>query len=86
MTIWGATLCQYTEELGIKEKSGVLASMQTREAFLSTPDKKLEEQKISLDAHHFNPITTFQIHQANGIYVTQVKENQAIFLKQCSET
>lgn len=43
----------------------------------------LEKQKISLDAHHFNPITTAQIHQANGIYVTQVKENQAIFLKQC---
>jgi len=43
----------------------------------------LEKQKISLDAHHFNPITTTQIHQANGIYVTQVKENQAIFLKQC---
>jgi len=43
----------------------------------------LEKQKVSLDAHHFNPITTTQIHQANGIYVTQVKENQAIFLKQC---
>ena len=40
-------------------------------------------QKISLDAHHFNPITTTQIHQAEGIYVTQVKENQATFLKQC---
>ena len=38
---------------------------------------------MSLDAHHFNPITTAQIYQANGIYLTQVKENQAIFLKQC---
>ncbi|MFI3221703.1 MAG: ISAs1 family transposase, partial [Methylococcaceae bacterium] len=42
-----------------------------------------DSQKISLDAHHFNPITTTQIHQAKGIYVTQVKENQATFLKQC---
>jgi hypothetical protein len=32
----------------------------------------LEKQKISLDAHHFNPITTTQIHQANGIYVTPI--------------
>jgi predicted transposase YbfD/YdcC len=43
----------------------------------------LDNQKISLDAHHFNPITTTQIHQAEGIYLTQVKENQATFLKQC---
>jgi len=46
-------------------------------------ESRLEQQKVSLDAHHFNPITTTQIHQANDIYVTQVKENQAIFLKQC---
>ncbi len=43
----------------------------------------LGHQKISLDAHHFNPITTAQIHQAEGLYLTQVKENQAIFLQQC---
>lgn len=46
-------------------------------------DSGLEKQKILLDAHHFNPITTTQIHQADGIYLTQVKENQATFLKQC---
>ena len=46
-------------------------------------DSGLEKQKVSLDAHHFNPITTTQIHQADGIYLTQVKENQATFLKQC---
>lgn len=46
-------------------------------------DSGLEKQKVSLDAHHFNPITTTQIHQAEGIYLTQVKENQATFLKQC---
>ncbi len=46
-------------------------------------DSGLDNQKISLDAHHFNPITTAQIHQAQGIYLTQIKENQATFLKQC---
>jgi predicted transposase YbfD/YdcC len=46
-------------------------------------DSGLEKQKVSLDAHHFNPATTAQIHQAGGIYLTQVKENQATFLQQC---
>jgi len=46
-------------------------------------DSGLGKQKISLDAHHFNPKTTTQIHQEKGIYLTQVKENQATFLKQC---
>lgn len=43
----------------------------------------LGNQKISLDAHHFNPTTTTQIHKNNGIYLIQVKENQAILLQQC---
>jgi predicted transposase YbfD/YdcC len=43
----------------------------------------LGSQKISLDAHHFNPTTTTQIHQDNGIYLIQAKANQAIFLQQC---
>jgi predicted transposase YbfD/YdcC len=46
-------------------------------------DCGLEKQKVTLDAHHFNPTTTAQIHQAGGVYLTQVKENQAIFLQQC---
>ena len=46
-------------------------------------DSGLEKQKVSLDAHHFNPATTAQIHQAGGLYLTQVKENQAVFLQQC---
>ena len=46
-------------------------------------DSGLEKQKVSLDAHHFNPITTAQIDQAGGVYLTQVKENQATFLQQC---
>jgi hypothetical protein len=46
-------------------------------------DSGLEKQKVSLDAHHFNPTTTAQIHQAGGVYLTQVKENQAVFLQQC---
>lgn len=46
-------------------------------------DSGLEKQKTSLDAHHFNPITTAQIHQAGGLYLTQAKGNQEEFLRQC---
>lgn len=46
-------------------------------------DSGLDKQKVSLDAHHFNPATTAQIHQAGGLYITQAKENQATFLQQC---
>ena len=47
-------------------------------------DSGLEKQKVSLDAHHFNPCTTAQIHQAGGIYLTQAKENQPVFLRSLS--
>lgn len=43
----------------------------------------LEQQKITLDAHHLNPLTTSQIHQAGGSYIIQVKENQPILLDKC---
>ena len=43
----------------------------------------LEKRKISLDAHHCNPITLSQISVAGGIYMVQVKENQPILLEQC---
>jgi predicted transposase YbfD/YdcC len=46
-------------------------------------ETQLETQKMSLDAHHCNPETTAQIHQAGGIYLTQVKNNQPVLLKQC---
>ena len=46
-------------------------------------DSGLEKRKVSLDAHHFNPATLGQIHQAGGIYLTQAKENQPVFLQQC---
>jgi predicted transposase YbfD/YdcC len=36
----------------------------------------LDEGKVTLDALHFNPKTTRQIHQAGGLYVIQVKDNQ----------
>jgi predicted transposase YbfD/YdcC len=36
----------------------------------------LDEGKVTLDALHFNPKTTRQIHQAGGVYVIQVKDNQ----------
>jgi len=44
---------------------------------------QLEARKVTLDAHHCNPTTTAQIHQAGGQYVIQVKENQPILLTQC---
>ena len=43
----------------------------------------LEAQKVTLDAHHCNPKTTAQIHQAGGQYLIQVKKNQPILLAQC---
>lgn len=46
-------------------------------------DSGLEKQKVTLDAHHFNPTTTAQIHQAGGVYLTQVKDNQTVFLEHC---
>jgi predicted transposase YbfD/YdcC len=36
----------------------------------------LETAKVTLDALHLNPQTTAQIHQAQGTYLIQVKENQ----------
>ena len=45
----------------------------------------LEKGKVTLDAHHCNPITTAQIHQAGGSYLTQIKDNQPILLEQCKE-
>jgi len=44
---------------------------------------QLETHKVTLDAHHCNPQTTAQIHQAGGQYVIQVKENQPLLLTQC---
>ncbi len=46
---------------------------------------ELEAQKVTLEAHHCNPTTTAQIHQAGGQYVIQVKENQPILLKACQD-
>lgn len=48
-------------------------------------DTGLESQNVSLDAHHCNPETTAQINQAKGIYLVQVKENQAALLLQCEK-
>jgi len=43
----------------------------------------LEKGKVTLDALHCNPTTTAQIHQAGGLYLTQVKENQPTLRAQC---
>lgn len=43
----------------------------------------LERHKVTLDAHHCNPKTTAQIHQAGGQYIVQIKGNQPTLLKQC---
>ena len=40
----------------------------------------LDQPKVTLDALHCNPKTTAQIHTAAGIYLTQVKANQAALL------
>jgi len=45
----------------------------------------LEAHHVTLDAHHCNPTTTSQIHQAGGQYLIQVKENQPILFKQCQD-
>lgn len=45
----------------------------------------LEAHQVTLDAHHCNPKTTAQIHQAGGQYVIQVKENQPILFNQCQD-
>lgn len=44
---------------------------------------QLEAHKVTLEAHHCNPTTTAQIHQAGGQYVIQVKESQPLLLTQC---
>lgn len=46
---------------------------------------QLEAHKVTLDAHHCNPHTTAQIHQAGGQYVIQVKGNQPLLLTQCQQ-
>ncbi|MCI5157289.1 MAG: ISAs1 family transposase [Candidatus Electrothrix sp. AUS1_2] len=43
----------------------------------------LERQKVTLDAHHLNPLTTSQIHQAGGRYLIRAKENQPILSDKC---
>jgi predicted transposase YbfD/YdcC len=43
----------------------------------------LDRQKVSLDAHHCNPLTTSQIDRNGGLYLIQVKGNQSILEEQC---
>jgi predicted transposase YbfD/YdcC len=48
-------------------------------------ESELEAHQVTLDAHHCNPTTMAQIHQAGGQYVIQVKENQPVLLQQCQD-
>ena len=44
----------------------------------------LDQQKVTLDAHHCNPVTTAQNSTSGGgTYLIQVKENQPTLLQQC---
>ena len=45
----------------------------------------LEKAKVTLDSLHCTPATTAQINQAGGVYLTQIKENQEILLKQAQQ-
>lgn len=45
----------------------------------------LEKRKVTLDALHFNPTTTRQIHQAGGVFIIQLKDNQPTLLAQMSQ-
>ncbi len=45
----------------------------------------LEKGKISLDALHFNPTTTQQSHQAGGLFIIQLKDNQPTLFGQMSQ-
>ncbi len=46
-------------------------------------EAQLAGQKVTLDAHHCNPKTTAQIHQAGGEYLIQIKQNQPKLLAYC---
>lgn len=45
----------------------------------------LEKGKITLDALHFNPTTTQQSHQAGGLFIIQLKDNQPTLFGQMSQ-
>ena len=44
----------------------------------------LDKDKITLDALHFNPLSTGQINQAGGWFVIQLKDNQPLLAAQLS--
>ena len=45
----------------------------------------LQKGKITLDALHVNPTTTQQSHQAGGLFIIQLKDNQPTLFEQMSQ-
>ena len=72
-----------TREAVAQARQGGDKSSEIPEVRTLLKDSGPERRKVSLDAHHFNPATLGQIHQAGGVYLTQAKENQPVFLQQC---
>lgn len=69
-------------EMGQARQSGAKSSEIPVVRDLLT-EQGLNNQKITLDAHHCNPKTTAQINTSKGTYLTQVKNNQSTLLSQC---
>jgi predicted transposase YbfD/YdcC len=82
-TLWAVTHTTRTV-LAQREMRGPKSSevVAVRELLQETG---LEKARVTLDALHCNPITTAQVHQAGGIYLTQVKDNQSALATQCQQ-
>ena len=72
-----------TREVVAQARQSGAKSSEIPEVRTLLKDSGLEMQKVSLDAHHFNPATLGQIHRAGGVYLVQAKETQPVFLQQC---
>jgi ribosomal protein L18E len=67
----------YTREVVAKIRQCGDKSSETPVVRALLTDNGLENRKVRLNAHHFNPVTMAQIHQAGSLYLTQSKENSS---------